>query len=161
MIYVVEERDVSAERGQRSEQQRLIAFARESVGKGARVGGVHVPFAPVRRDGFEMAKLAEHRSCRLGSPAWQARIAVGRVTDECEVVGDRCRQDAELLDHSSLVPRHVRSAIQLNDARTAHALGQVLIRRADDHAFDARIASCRHGRRSENRTLLTLCGSAS
>ena len=144
LVHVVEERDVGPERGERSEQQRAVALARERVREGARVGGVHVPLAPVRGDGFEMAKLGENGSRRLRAPARQARIAVGRVADQREVVGDRRRRDAELLDDAGLVARDARPAIQLDDARAAHALGEVLVRRADDHAFDTRIASRRH-----------------
>ena len=45
------------------------------------------------------------------------------------------------LDHASLVQRESRPTIQLDDTGTAHALGKVLVRGADDHAFDTSISS--------------------
>jgi len=53
------------------------------------------------------------------------------------------------LDHASLVQRESRPTIQLDDTGTAHALGKVLVRRADDHAFDTRVSSGRDGCRSQ------------
>ena len=53
------------------------------------------------------------------------------------------------LDHASLVQRESRPTIQLDDTGTAHALGKVLVRGADDHAFDTFVSSGRSGPGSE------------
>ena len=65
-------------------------------------------------------------------------IAVGRVADQREVVGNRCRRARRI--SRSRRPRRdrARPAIHLHDARAAHALRQILVRRADDHALHAR-----------------------
>src|SRR5437588_13104357 len=109
---------------------------RQGACQGARVGGVHAPLAPVRGDGFDMDKLGENGSRRLCAPAWQARIAVGRVADQRQIVRDRRRGDAEFLDYSSLVIRDACAPIQLDDAGAADALREVFVRRTDYYAFD-------------------------
>jgi hypothetical protein len=55
------------------------------------------------------------------------------------------------LDHASLVQRESRPTIQLDDTGTAHALGNVLVRGADDHAFDTFVSSGRSGFGSARR----------
>ena len=41
------------------------------------------------------------------------------------------------------------STVHLHHTSAAYALRQILVRRADDHAFDARVASCRLRRRGQ------------
>jgi hypothetical protein len=53
-----------------AEQERTFALAGERVREGTRVRCVHVPLAPVRWNGFEMAKCGENRCGRLRPPAW-------------------------------------------------------------------------------------------
>ena len=45
------------------------------------------------------------------------------------------------MDDAGLIERNARPAIQLDDARAAHALGEILVGRADDDAIHARIPS--------------------
>jgi hypothetical protein len=40
---------------------------------------------------------------RLRAPAWQSRIAIGRIADQRQIVGDRCGRDAELLEYTGLI----------------------------------------------------------
>ena len=77
-------------------------------------------------------------------------IAVGGVADQREVVGDR-RRAARRTSRSTPASSRIvaRAAIQLHDARAAHALREVLVRRADDHALDARVARRRRRRRRQ------------
>ena len=96
-----------------------------------------------------MAKSGKDGRRRFRAPAWEARIPVGRVADQREVVGNRCRRDTKLRDDAGFVAYEARAAIQLHDARAAHALGKVLVRRADNHPLHAGITSRRHGRGRE------------
>src|SRR5207253_4216427 len=43
-----------------------------------------------------MDKLRENRGRRLRAPAWQSRIAIGRIADQRQIVGDRCGRRARL-----------------------------------------------------------------
>src|SRR3984957_5627992 len=95
LLHVVEERDVGPQRGECSKQHRLLALLGERMCQSAGAGCVHVPLAPVHRYRFQMAELGEHRGRRFRSPACQARIAVGRVAHQREVVRDRSRRDTE------------------------------------------------------------------
>jgi hypothetical protein len=54
LVHIFEERDVSAEGGERAKEQRALPLAGESGCEDTRVGGIHVPLATVWRDGFEM-----------------------------------------------------------------------------------------------------------
>jgi len=90
-----------------------------------------------------MAELGENRRRRFRPPTRQARISIRRVPQQCKIIRNRRGRDAEFLDHTSLVPYDAGPAIQLDHARPAHALCEVFVRRANDHAFDARIASRR------------------
>ena len=68
-----------------------------------------------------------------------ARVAVGRVADQRQEVGDQERVDAELLAHAVLVPDGVRPAVDLHDPARAHALGEILVGRPDPHLLDPRV----------------------
>src|ERR1700675_4434236 len=102
-----------------------------------------MPLATVRRNGLKVKKLGKHGSRRFRTPTLQAGIPIGCVSYQREVVGDRCRWDSELLDHARFIQRDPRPAVQLDDARAAHALGKVLVGRADYYTFHTRVASRR------------------
>ena len=89
-----------------------------------------------RRDVLEVAVPGEHPGRALGAPAGQAREPVGRVADEAEVVGDRRRADAELLDHPGLVDDLALATVELHDPGPPDALTQVLVGRDDEHLLD-------------------------
>ena len=115
----------------------MIALAKQRARQRGRIHDVDVPETPVVRNRLEMDVAGEDGPRRLRAPAGQSGIPVRRVTDEGEVIGYRHRRYAELRDHRGFVPDGPRSAIQLDDPRAAHALGEILVGRADDHAFDA------------------------
>ena len=69
LVHPIEKIDIGAKRGERPEEQSEIPLAGESVGEGARVGDVHSPVAPVRRNGFEMDKLGKDSSRGFRTPA--------------------------------------------------------------------------------------------
>src|SRR5437016_6180000 len=54
LVHVVKECDVGSKGGERSKQQSALALGCQRAGEGAGVGGVHMPVAPVLRDGFEV-----------------------------------------------------------------------------------------------------------
>lgn len=91
-------------------------------------------------DGLEVRMAAEHRRGRFRAPAPQAREAVGRVPDEREPVGNRCGADAPARAHRLLVDHESAAAIELHDAFPGHALREVLVRGANEHATHPRIA---------------------
>ena len=140
LIYVVEERDVSPKCGKCSEKYCAIPFAAKGVGEGTRVGCVHAPFATVGWDGFNMEELGQDGSRGLRTPAWQPRIAICRIAHQRQIVWDRCRRNAKLLDDRRFVKGDPRPAIQLDDTCAAHTLGKVFVWRADNHAFHTRVA---------------------
>jgi hypothetical protein len=95
-----------------------------------------------------MDKLGKDGSRRLRTPAFQAWVAVCRIAHKRQIVWYRYRRDAEFGDHAGLIAGDPLPAIQLHDTSAAHALGEILVRRADDHAFDTRISSGRDRRGS-------------
>ena len=82
---------------------------------------------------------------RLRSPAAHARIPVSGIAHQRQVIRDRLRRNTKFLDYTRLVQRNARPPVQLNDPRAPHALGKVLIWCAQNHSFDARIASSQYG----------------
>src|SRR5262249_45475685 len=95
-----------------------------------------------------MAESGEHGCRRARAPTPQAGISVRRVAHECEVIGNRCWRNAELLDDSSLITNDAPAPIHLNDPRPAYALCEGFVRRADDDTLNPRIASsCTRGSR--------------
>ena len=104
LVHVIEEYDVRSKRGQRSKKHGVVVpLAAKGICEGKRVDDVHTLLAVVQRDGFEMEKLGKNSSRRLRSPAWQARIAICRVAHQSQIVRDRGRRYAELLDHTRLI----------------------------------------------------------
>jgi len=61
IIDVVEKLDVGPERGQGSEQERPIALGSKRLPESTRFGGIHMPFAPVCWDRFDVVKLGKNR----------------------------------------------------------------------------------------------------
>src|SRR5271157_511282 len=76
LVYVVEERDVSPESGERSKEHCALPFPAKSVRQGTRVSGVHSPLAAVCGNGLDMEKLGQNGSRGFRAPAWQTRIAI-------------------------------------------------------------------------------------
>ena len=143
LINVVEEWNVGAERGERTKQQRALTLADKRGGERTGIGGVHAPIAAICGNGFNFAELGEHGGRGLCAPSGQSGIAVRGVAHQRQVIGDGCgrrrRTSAPCRPHRG----NARAAIQLNDARTLHALREVLIRRANDHLPHALISSSR------------------
>ena len=95
-----------------------------------------------------MDVLGEHGRRRLRAPPRESGIAIGRIADKRQVIGNRLGRDAELRDHTGLVACRSRSPIHLHDTRAADRLRQVLVGRADQDALYSRIGrsgfgSCR------------------
>src|SRR5207253_9524809 len=88
----------------------------------------------------------------LLAPAGQPGIAVRAVAHERQPVGNRRRRDTELLPHRQLVAQLARAPIELDDAVAAHALREILVRRAHDDLLDARVGGG-HGRRRRQRVV--------
>ena len=130
---------VRAQRGELPEQQRALALAASVAASRARAPHGHAPLRGALRDVLEVPVAGEHRRRRPRPPAGQAGVAVRAVADERQPVGDRRRRHAELLAHPRLVAYLARAPVELDDAVAAHALRQVLVRRADDDLADPRI----------------------
>src|SRR5207248_864627 len=96
-----------------------------------------MPFAPVFGDIFQMQVSRERESRGFGAPSREAGIAISAVSDDRQVVRNRLRPHAELLDDSSFIADDLTSAIALNDSRPDDALRQILVRSADHHLADA------------------------
>lgn len=120
------------------------------LGEAPRQGGGtahgHVPRARVERDGLERAVAAEHRRGALRAPPRDAGDPVGAVADEGEQVRDRGGGHAVLGEDPRLVEHDVAHAIPRDDALADHALAEVLVRRGEHHALDARVAREARGR---------------
>jgi hypothetical protein len=86
---------------------------------------------------------------RAGS-ASHAGIAVGRIADERQVVGDQGWPYAELRTHAVFVDDLPRSAVDLHDPVTVDALGEVLVGRPDADLADG-VVSCGKMRRGGQR----------
>src|SRR5438477_10544063 len=64
LVHIIEEFNISPQRGELWEKYRVIPVATKRICKGARVGRVHAPFAAILRDGLEMNQFGQHRSRR-------------------------------------------------------------------------------------------------
>src|SRR6202035_1195187 len=60
LVHVVEELDISPKRGESSKKYGVVPLATKGNGEGARVCGIHSPFAAVLRNRFKVKKLGEH-----------------------------------------------------------------------------------------------------
>src|SRR4051812_3817465 len=144
-----EERHVPAQVCERTKEQRLLAIAIERTCERAGAGGVDAPRAPVGGNRLQMAVPQEHGRGRFRAPALQSRIAVGGITHERQVVGNRGGRHAILRNHRGFVQRRAGPPIELYDTCAAHALGEVLVGRADHNAIDVWIVRGRAGCRRE------------
>jgi hypothetical protein len=131
-LHVGEDRRVDPERGELLEEKRPVAI-RQSA----------------RREGLERAVSGDQARGRLRADAREARIAVGRVADEGEVVGHPLRRDAELLADALGVADLSAPAIDLDDPIRDDALGEILVGRPDADPLDARVSGRPVGRRGE------------
>ena len=86
----------SRKRRQRPEQERLLALGGEVARETSGVGRIRRPRAVIGGNRLEVFVPREHGGGRLRAPAADARIAVGAVTDQRQVVRNRGRRDAEL-----------------------------------------------------------------
>ncbi len=91
-----------------------------------------------------MAPAAQHRGRRLGAPTRQAREPVGRVAHERQQVGDRCGRHAQALLDPGGVELLALAPVELHHL-AAHALAEVLVRRADHHPLDPVVRRGHHG----------------
>ncbi len=105
------------------------------------------------REGLDRAVLVHEPGGRDLADPGDARIAVGRVADEREQVGDQRRIDPELLAHPVGVAHRPAAAIDLHDPVALDALGQVLVGRPDAHLLDLgrRRRRCARRRRARRR----------
>ena len=75
----------------------------------------------------------------LRADSRDTRVAIRRITDQGEVVGNQCGLDAELLANADGVTDLPRLAIHLHDAVALHALGEVLVGCPDGDLVNARV----------------------
>ena len=111
----MEEWRIGPERGQGFEQQCPVALLPEHR----------------RGKGLDRAVLVQEPRRRDRADPRNARIAVGRVADEREEVGDQLGLHAEFLAHPCRIANRFPLAVDLHDAIATHALGQVLVGRPD------------------------------
>src|SRR2546425_792336 len=143
------DRRVGTQQGELPKPQGELTLPGERRGQARRSAHGHVPLEGELRNLLEVLVAGQHRGGGPGAPAGQAGVPVGVVADERQPVGNRRGPDAELLLDSQLVPQLARAAIELDDTVTAHALRQVLVRRADDDLLDARVGGGHGGRGGE------------
>jgi hypothetical protein len=86
-----------------------------------------------------MTVAGEYRGARLRAPPAQSGVAIGRITNQCKVVGNRGGRHPELCHDPRFIPKHARPPIQLHHARPADALREILVWCADDDAFHPRV----------------------
>src|SRR5438309_3033127 len=122
LVHVIEEYDVGSKRGQCAKKHRAVSLPLKSVCEGKWVDDVHAPLAVVQRNGFKMEKFCKHSGRRFRSPARQTRVAIGGIAHQSQIVRDRRRRYAELLDYTGLVYSDACPAVQLYNARPAHTL---------------------------------------
>src|SRR5262249_22125124 len=132
-------RRVQTQRRQLTKEKRACLLFRERGGEPERASHADAPVARELRDVLDMRIAIEDGGGGPGAPAEQTWITVRAVADEREPVGDRYRWHAELPPDRRLIAHLARAAVELDDALTAHALGEVLVRRADDDLLDPRV----------------------
>ena len=94
----------------------------------------------------------EHRGGGSSAPAGQTGESVSAVAHQRQPVGDGPRRHPELQRDRRLVPRLARPPVELDDPVAAHALGQVLVWRADHDLPGPRIGRG-HGRGGGQRVV--------
>src|ERR1700726_2535671 len=80
-----------------------------------------------RREVLKDAMPVQQPCRRDRTDPWDAGISVGSIADEGEEIGDQIRSHPELLADSQRITDLHASAIDLDDAVTADALGEVLV----------------------------------
>lgn len=91
-----------------------------------------VPGTGIERYSSDVAIASEHSGRRFRAPTRQAWISVGAISYESEIVWDRGGWHAELRDDASRVCDPSRAWVEQDDAGTLDALGEILVRGADD-----------------------------
>ena len=71
-------------------------------------------------------------------------VAIGRIADDGQPVGDRRRGDAPLRANAGFVVDDRPAAIPQDDPLATHQLGHVLVRRAHEDALDLRVVGEAH-----------------
>lgn len=115
-----------------------------------RADGVHLPITAVMRNGLQVAKSGQHRGCRFCAPSWQPGKAVGCVAYQPQVIRNGFRTNTKFLNDCALVIDRAGSTIELDDTCASYALGEILIRSADDDALNRRILRSRGCGRSQS-----------
>ena len=98
----------------------------------------------------------EERGRGLGPPPRDAGKPVRAVADQSEVVGDGGGGHTESLDDHRLVTDESAPPVELDDARSPNHLGEVLVRRADQHSLDPRVLGSLQGRGAQRVVRLQL-----
>src|SRR5688572_14760097 len=80
---------------------------------------------------LDVAMLTDEARRGFAADAGDAWIAVGRIADQREVVGDERRRDPEFRLYARGVANLAASAIDLDDAIAGDTLREILVRRPD------------------------------
>jgi peptidyl-prolyl cis-trans isomerase A (cyclophilin A) len=123
LVDVMKERRVRAQRCQILEQERELAAIAEYIW----------------RKIFELAMAIDETRRGDCADSRNARVTVGAITNEGEVIRDVLGIHAELGANGVGVANLLRFAIHLHDAVVAHALREILVRRPDAHFLHCRI----------------------
>jgi hypothetical protein len=114
---------IGAKRCEILEEQREIAVRAEQL----------------RREVFDSAVPIQESRCANRADSRNAGIAVGRVSDQREKIGDQRGLHSEFLAHAGRIENLLSPAIDLHDAVFANALREVFVRRPDAHLLHTRI----------------------
>jgi len=87
----------------------------------------------LRRDLLELAVVGEQAGCGFCTPARDTWDAIRAIADEREVVGNRTRRDAKLLDHAGFIQGAFAHPIEADNAFALDALAKIFVRRTDHH----------------------------
>src|SRR5438093_12310351 len=137
------DRRVAPECREPAKEQRFLHPLAERSGEAIRPADLDLPRERVGRDRFQMLPARQHGRGGLGPPARKAGVAVRRVPDQGEPVGNRGRRDPELRAHGVLVVGDHAAAVALDHPLPGDALGEILVRRADHDLVDG-VAEPRH-----------------
>src|SRR5258708_27696972 len=127
LFYIGKQSRLRPQRGEILEQQRKL------------------PIFPEHRRWkiLERAMLVNERRRAYGANARDPGIAVSRVADEREKVGDAFGLDAELRPHTRGIPDLARPTQHLDDAIAPYALREVLVRGPNAHLLHGLISRAR------------------
>src|SRR5581483_1173524 len=96
----------------------------------------------------------EQANGAFGADAPYARIAVGGIPDQREVIRDQCRIDAELRPYAGSITNQLAPSVHLDDAIPANALRQILIRGPNTNLLGTIVL--RGNRRSRRKRIVGL-----